>query len=415
MTRRTSDFTIRMHLLIAALLLGWGSARGAAQTFTMLYSFQPPANNGSLSNGLVLRGGHLYGGTGAGGVNGNGELFVLKPPTVAGGLWTRRTLYSFTATDGPGPVSNLAFDKSGYAYGATYPASNAGNIFALAPPAVAGGPWTESVLFSFPAGGAAGANPVGDLVFDTAGNLFGVTSLGGQYGNGVVYELSPPLVPGGPWTETVLRSFQGPWDGANPTTLSHDLSGPLFGICSNGGAANAGTVWRLYPPTVSGGVWSFRVLHTFAGGMDGSNPSGMMIFKGVKYGTTSGGGQFGYGTVFHITYSGGVFTTSTIYSFAGGSDGANPLADLVADPSFNLFGVTSSGGFSNMGTVYELSPPVLPSDPWGERLLYSFSGILDGAQPMGRLALDSSSNLYGTTLLGPGDMVSASTVFAVTP
>ena len=391
-----------------------GPIRAQGQTLTTLYSFQSPANSASLSNGLILRGGSLYGSSNIGGAQGNGEVFSLRPPAGGTGPWTLRVIYSFTATDGPGPVSNLLFDKTGHIYGATYPSTSAGNIFMLTPPAVAGGPWTESTLFSFPIGGLSGANPVGDMVLDAAGNLFGVTSLGGQFGNGVVYELSPPAVAGGNWTETVLHAFRT-LEGVNPVTLSHDLSGPLFGICSNGGSAGVGTVWRLFPPTVSGGTWSFRILHTFAGGSDGANPSGMMIFKGVKYGTTSAGGQFGYGTAFNIVFAGGVFTTSTIYSFAGSGDGIGPVANLVADPLYNLYGVTTSGGAFNAGTIYELTPPAIPGGTWTELVRYSFAGLSDGSQPMGRLALDSTSNLYGTTWLGVGGATNSSTVFELAP
>lgn len=401
------------QVALTVVLACLGSLPVLAQTITTLYAFKDPTNRGSLPSGLVLSGGLLYGGTNVGG-RGYGEVFVLTPP-ASGTKWTRSALYAFTGTDGLGPVSDLTFDGAGNIYGATYPTTSAGNIFKLSPPAVAGGPWTETVLYSFPLDGSLGANPIGDVVFDASGNLFGVTSLGGKYGKGNVYELSPPAAPGSPWTETVRHDFQGGWDGANPLTLSHDLSGPLFGICSNGGTANAGTVWRLYPPTVDGGTWSFRVLHTFLGGVDGANPSGMMIFKGVKYGTTSGGGQYGFGSIFHIVYADGVFTTSTIYSFAGGSDGASPVANLVADPSYNLYGVTSSGGGANAGTVYELSPPTTLDGAWTETQLYSFTGVNDGAAPQGRLVLDGSGNLYGTTLLGVNGAANSSRVFELTP
>ncbi len=412
---RTLGFLTLHRLAVAFVLVCLASMPALAQTLTTVYAFKSPLNSGTLSGGLVMNGGLLYGSTNTGGRYGNGEIFTLSPPTVAGAPWTRSILYSFNALDGRGPVSNLTLDSAGNIYGATYPATSAGNIFQLSPPTGASTHWVETILFSFPLDGSIGADPVGDVVFDKSGNLFGVTSVGGLYGRGVVYELSPPATPGLPWIQTVHHDFQGSWDGANPPTLSHDLSGPLFGICANGGTANAGTVWRLYPPTVAGGAWSFRVLHTFAGGADGTNPSGMMIFKGVKYGTTSGGGQYGFGTIFHIVYAGGVFTTSPIYSFTGRPDGIAPVGNLVADASYNLYGVTSSGGAGNLGTVYELSPPAITGDPWIEKVLHSFSGIHDGEAPQGRLLLDSSGNLFGVTTLGIQGATDSSRVFEVTP
>jgi len=136
----------------------------------------------------------------------------------------------------------------------------------------------------------------------------------------------------------------------------------------------------------------------------------------VKYGTTSSGGQYGKGTAFHIVYANSVFTTSTIYQFGTVTgDGAGPTANLVADSGFNLYGVTAAGGAANLGTVYKLTPPAVAGNPFTETQLYTFNGATDGATPQGRLVRDMAGNLYGTTLMGPGNTTASSTIFEVSP
>jgi len=404
---------VRAIGLAAVYCLTWSAAQ--AQTFSTLYSFKAPLNAGNISAGLTPgSNGVFYGASNTGGKYGNGRLFYLAPPATSGGAWTLHVFHAFSTDEGPGPVSDLTLDSAGAIYGASYPPTNFGNIFRITPPA-GSGPWVEDILYSFP-GGLMGAVPVGDLVFDAVGNLFGVTSQGGQYGNGVVYELSPPTVAGSPWTETVLHSFQGNWDGANPVTLDHDLSGPLFGVCANGGLSNAGTVFRLFPPSPTNPGWSFKVLYTFSGAADGAHPSGLKIYHGVKYGTTTSGGQYGQGTAFHIVYAGGIFTTSTIYSFgANTGDGFSPQGNLVADAALNLYGITSGGGTGSAGTAYRLTPPLNAGDPFTETLLHTFNAATDGAAPLGRLVLDGNGNLYGTTSLGIGQSANSSAVFEISP
>jgi uncharacterized repeat protein (TIGR03803 family) len=171
------------------------------------------------------------------------------------------------------------------------------------------------------------------------------------------------LSPGG--TETVLYSFKGGSDGSGPAAgLIADSSGNLYGTTYLGGAfasgcngifadLGCGVVFKLSP----GGTET--VLHTFTGGSDGGVPSGGLIAdsSGNLYGTTSRGGASGRspsgsGVVFKLSPSG---TETVLYSLKGGSDGSGPAAGLIADSSGNLYGTTSGGGASGNGTVFKLT------------------------------------------------------------
>jgi uncharacterized repeat protein (TIGR03803 family) len=174
-----------------------------------------------------------------------------------------------------------------------------------------GGAWTGTVLHSF--NGVDGVNPYAGLVIGKNGTLYGTTYGGGAPPGigGTVFQLTPPAKIGGDWTETVLHSFAGDSDGANPAAgLVIGKDGTLYGTTQYGGTSNLGTVFQLTPPTKVGGTWSETVLHSFAGGSDGANPvAGLVIGQnGALYGTTTLGGVPytcglgpGCGTVFEVT------------------------------------------------------------------------------------------------------------------
>jgi uncharacterized repeat protein (TIGR03803 family) len=153
--------------------------------------------------------------------------------------------------------------------------------------------------------------------------------------------LKPPATTGEAWTESVLYNFQGgPSDGCSPRAgLIFDAAGALYGTTDSGGSSSFyGTVFKLTP---SGGTWSESVLYSFTGGGDGANPRAGLIFdpSGALYGTTVSGGSHGRGTVFKLAPSG---TESVLYSFQGGSDGAAPFAGLIFDASGALYGTTQA-------------------------------------------------------------------------
>jgi uncharacterized repeat protein (TIGR03803 family) len=356
------------------------------------------------------------------------NVFFIGGQVTARPEVTLTTLYSFGGGSDGAESASLIADASGNLYGTTTSGgTGSGTVFMLTPPTMSGRPWTETVLYTF-AGGSDGANPIVGLIADTSGNLYGTTTSGGSTGNGTVFKLTPPTTSGGPWSETVIWSFTAS-DGAQPFAgLIADVSGNLYGTTYAGGLPfvdglrpNWGKVFRLTPPTTSGGPWTETVLYTFAGGSDGANPLGGLIAdaSGNLYGTTLFGGT-GKGTVFKLTpptTSGGPWTETVLYTFTGPPDGANPRGNLMFDVAGDLYGTTLWGGTGN-GTVFKLTPPTTSGRPWTETLLYTFAGGSDGGQPFGGLIADGSGNLYGTTSgVGRYGTVSTSngTVFKLTP
>jgi uncharacterized repeat protein (TIGR03803 family) len=260
-----------------------------------------------------------------------------------------------------------------------------------------------SVIYSFQ-GGTDGAAPDSTMIFDAAGNLYGTTQAGGTANAGTVFELSPGT---NGWTEKVLYSFLGEPDGYLPnSTLAMDKAGNLYGTTGNGGDTCAsfgscGTVFELTPST-NGGPWTETILYSFQGRTDGAHPNGVILDKlGNLYGTTISAGNLscvglndstGCGTVFELSLAGGTWTETTIYTFQGSPDAASPQSGLTMDTSGNLYGATTLGGSGNgEGTVYELSPS---NGAWSERILYSFEGIQFG--PSSTLVFDSGGDLVGT-------------------
>jgi uncharacterized repeat protein (TIGR03803 family) len=321
-------------------------------------------------------------------------------------------LHSFTLSDGSHPLASLIADKSGNFYSTTIygGASGCNNgigkgcgvVFKLAPPATAGGAWTETVLYNF-TGGADGAFPYygAGLIFDTNGNMYGTAEQGGAlqsecdggFGCGVVFKLSP----GG--TETVLYTFcsqPGCSDGRQPGAgLIFDNNGNLYGTTPYGGRFDQGEVFELSPPATPGGAWTEKVLYNFTGGADGAFPFAPLILdsNGNLYGTASADGASGNGVVFKVAPNG---TETVLYSFSGAADGGAPYAGLIFDGSGNLYGNTEYGGVSGAGTVFELAPPATPGGAWTETVLHSFTGA-DGARPYfgTHLLFDANGNLYG--------------------
>jgi hypothetical protein len=368
------------------------------------------------------------------------------------------TLYSFTGANGDGtlPIAGLIADSSGNLYGTTVTGglsqcSNAffgggcGVVFELMRPTSPGGNWTEKILYKF-TGGTDGANPWAGLIADKSGNLYGTASEGGQScsvsttGCGVVFEL---VNSSGTYTYKVIYAFTGfPSDGASPFAgLIQDASGNLYGTTAFGGRG-AGTVFKLMPPTSSGGAWTETVLYAFEGGTDGGGPVAGLIqdASGNLYGTTainglSGCGLNGCGTVFKLTppaSAGGAWSETTLYSFTGvNGDGGNPMAALIQDAFGNLYGTTNAGGLNTgqcspfpftlttgCGIVFEL---VNSAGTYTEKILYSFTGGNDGGNPYNfstGLIADASGNLYGTTALGASGCftsINCGVVFKLTP
>jgi uncharacterized repeat protein (TIGR03803 family) len=372
-------------------------------------------------------------------------VLVLTLAVSASAAWKEKVLYSFQGIpDGAFPGASVVFDSAGNLYGTTYNGGanscpgilQCGVVFQLKPPLQRGKPWTETVLYVFKgANYNDGSSPVGGVLFDQAGNLYGTTAyggsgdcklFGGRSGCGTVFELVPPKQKGGGWKERVLYSFKGGKDGYFPWgNLTFDSAGNLYGATQYGGgfgSCNApyyqycGTVFKLSAPeTNGGGKWTEQLLYAFKSGTDGANPNGGLIFdsKGTLYGTTFYGANqgcgtdagVGCGTVFTLkptSKQGRAWTEEILLRFkADASMGGNPAAGLIFDPNGDLYGTTSYGGqipTQDVGTVFRLSRG--NGDSWHEALLYSFSFSNGGYEPLAALVFDSTGSLFGAAPYG---------------
>lgn len=318
--------------------------------------------NFSRDTGEVPRGtlifddsGNLYGTTYAAGADTAGTAFELSPQT--NGVWSWKVLCAFNTQVGDLPFSGLTFDAAGNLYGSAHsggPRAD-GIVFELTP--AVSGPWTESVIHGFAGPPSDGYAPASNLTFDGAGNLYGTAQYGGAQPGGIVFELSP--VGDGTWTEKILHNFQKHvGDGFQPYGgVIFDSAGNLFGTTIGGGAV-FGTVYELSPN--SDGTWSENVLHVFGMGTDGKNSFAGLVADaaGNLYGTTLFGGAFGGGTVFKLAPAGnGSWTETVLHSFGNGTDGKGPFVGaLILDGAGNLYGTTSGGGKFGGGTVFEITP-----------------------------------------------------------
>jgi uncharacterized repeat protein (TIGR03803 family) len=370
-----------------------GSQTAQAQTYNVIYNFTGGRDGASPEAGLTIdRGGNLYGTTNGGGA-GYGAVFKLAHKSST---WVLSPLYNFAGgSDGSGTYSGVVFGPDGSLYGVTYGTDvGLGTVFKLQPPATACKtalcPWTETVLYRF-TGGSDGANPEGDLTFDQAGSLYGVT-LGGGYGFGVVYELTPS---NGGWTQSILHSFEQGKDGVFPAAgVIFDKTGNLYGTTAFGGTHGLGVVFQLTP---SGSGWTENLLYTFQGGSDGGVPLAGLIFdnSGNLYGATSEHGTGSCGTAFELMPLDGTWSFSLLYSF-GGSSGCGPQASLMLDQAGNLYGTTLNGGANGQGSVFKLTPS---NGTWIYTSLHDFAGP-DGAFPVSNLVFDANGNFYGTASEG---------------
>lgn len=263
--------------------------------------------------------------------------------------------------------------------------------------------------------------PSGPMIIGRDGSLYGVTVTGGL-GFGTVFQLSPPAVPGGTWTETAIYSFKGGVDGYRPAEgLSMDKGGNLYGSTLNGGitgGCNCGLVFKLKPPAAPGGTWSKRTMHAFtATNGDGADCCAPLYVdsKGVVYGTTfssSANGQVRVGgTIFQIKSQGSGFVETILHDFLlTPGDGQLPETQLVGDAAGNLYGTTYQGGANGFGTVYKLSPPAGGNGAWTETILYDFRY---GNTASSALVMGSSSQLFGTG--SDGGIDNEGNIFRLTP
>jgi uncharacterized repeat protein (TIGR03803 family) len=377
----------------------------AREHIEVLYSF--PQNDGSVrvTSGLVSDSvGDLFGTISGLDADTPGTVFRVAPD----GNGT--TLHIFSGgSDGSGGIPDLIIDASGNLYGAASGGGSAcdcGILFKLSPEG------TETILHVF-SGGSDGKYPNGPLTADAAGNLYGTSASGGDAGEGTVFRLSPN------GTLNVLHSFAGGNDGQAPLgKLVADSAGNLYGITYRGGNGceieGCGTVYRVSQ------TGAYSILHAFEYGSDGAFPLGGLVTdnEGDLYGVAVLGGPNNRaceagtcGTVFQIAPSG---TLTTLHAFKGGEDGEQPNGlPLWNEATATLYGTTVIGGNGKTkgggGVVYALT--VKQPRP-REKVLHRFHGK-KGAEPVGGLLEGGSGNFYGTAAYG--GVYSSGTVFEVSP
>ncbi|HSB68293.1 MAG TPA: choice-of-anchor tandem repeat GloVer-containing protein [Candidatus Methylomirabilis sp.] len=393
--RSARALPVLLLALLWALLLP-GLAQGAT-SYQVLHPFplspQPQPLPVTPSGLLLGADGNFYGTIYFGGANDRGAVFQMTP-TGAFSLF-----YSFPAAgaDGanPPPSAGLIQDGAGSFYGMTYYGGldDLGTIFKLP---VTGTPTGTPTLHAFTIVGAGGAYPAAGLLRDAAGNLYGTTSEKGTQGYGTVFKLTWNEG-AGTFTFTPLYSFNGS-DGENPLGgLVRDLAGNLYGTTSSGGTSTSGTIFKLTP------TGSLSTLHPFSGKPDGANPQGNLLLDAggnILYGTTyAGGGTPELGTVFRLSDIAGTPTLTILHEFTG-TDGAYPSAGLLLGSDGNLYGTTFGSCTygdtctSGYGTVFRLAP-----DGSAFTTLHVFDGV-KGANPQTPVIQGSDGHFYGTTSRG---------------
>ncbi len=386
-------------LLCAAFLC----TSATAQTYRVIHFFSGGADGAIPQAGLTLdRAGNLYGTTATGSTPATcqcGNVFKL---TNHDGNWTLTPLYQFRGgDDGAVPAARVLFGPDGRLYGTTSgdgPDSAAGTVFALSPsPSPCKSVfcyWQKTLLHTFRLGTGDAAYPnLGDLTFDSAGNVYGATTSGGagnctEHGCGAVYEMTRA---GGSWAETVLYSFQTDTGNTPYAGITFDSHGTAFGTNANGGLSSYGSVYQLIP---GGGTWTGMDIVNFPDRAGGRNPMAGLAFDSVGnvFGATSQGPTAA--TVFELTPSGSGWTYQVIYGFPRAQ---GPYANLTIDTAGNLYGTSLTGGVYGYGSVFKLTHA---AGGWTYAVLHDFQGGTDGAQPISNVTIDSAGNLYGTTQIG---------------
>jgi uncharacterized repeat protein (TIGR03803 family) len=342
-------------------------------------------------------------------------VLALIATFVGTGSAGTKVIYSFGGgTDGEYIDSDLVMDGAGNIYGTSVQGGDfgGGTVFELSP---SEGGWIHTVLYSF-TGGPDGGEPYKGVTLDAQGNLYGTAVTGGtgpgcEGGCGVVYKLTRT---GQSWVQSVIYDFNGGDDGSGPGSgVTFNKAGTLYGMTPTGGAYGLGVIYQLKPDL--NGNWKFSVLHAFTGGADGATGSaGRLILDkaGNLYGVATAGGANGKGVAFRMTRAAsGHWFLQPLYAFKGQPDAGFPYGGLTFDSLGHLYGTTYYDGKNNLGAVYELTTN---HGAWSERVLYSFEGGSDGSNSISNLVIDRAGNLYGTTSEG-GAGCSCGVIFKLAP
>jgi uncharacterized repeat protein (TIGR03803 family) len=382
-------------LFFVAAVIG---ASAQSLVFTSLYGFngsdgwQPEATLVQAPDGTIYGTTMLGGAGGRGACNGScGTIFKITPAGV------QTMFHSFDGFDGNGPYGGLVQASDGNLYGTTasggasvtWGSNGSGTVFKITP----AGTLTTLHSFCAQADCTDGANPFAGLVQATDGNFYGTTELGGASGNcsggcGTFFRITPS------GTLTTLHSFDGS-GGANPYgALVQASDGNFYGTASAGGTNNSGTVFKITPAGTLTTLYSFCAQ---TGCPDGSTPYAALVqaTDGNFYGTTvRGGSWYGAGTAFKITPRGAL---TSLHSFCASgppcADGALPFAGLVQASDGNFYGTTTGSGTDGNGTIFKIT------SAGALTTLLTFNG-LNGLWPVGGLVQARNGIFYGTTYAG---------------
>jgi uncharacterized repeat protein (TIGR03803 family) len=404
---------MRAVLVCGMAIVSATAASGQPGPPAVLHKFTGSPNDGANPYGGVVFGpdGVLFGTTEAGGGSqGNGVVYALKPPSTTGDSWAETVLWTPAAGQGINPYSALVIGQNGALFGTLFGGalSTNGSVFALYPPSAAAGQWTGKILYRF-GGEPDGGNPTSGLVPGPSGTLYGTTSQGGASNAGTVYQIQPSATPGTA-TATILYSFTGGADGGNPFgPVVGGLGGVLYGTTRFGGTADYGCVFQLTPPGTAGKPWIEQVLYSFSGSPDAYPIGGVVIStNGVLYGATFGIPQSGrdFGNVFQLAppaSSGGPWVYTNIHAFVSKeTDAADPVGVIVG-PDGVVYGTAYAGAAS----VFALTPPARPGQPWTERLLGQ------AGNSYAPVTVGPDGALYGTSFGKFGSPENGGSVFRV--
>jgi uncharacterized repeat protein (TIGR03803 family) len=371
-----------------------------AQTFSALHQFNSQGD-GAFPEGSVV-------------ADSSGNIFgtTTNPSTIFKIDSKGKELVLFNINGGnvgDFPTGSLARDAAGNLFGIAEGGSGgAGVVYKLSPQG------QETILFAFQGGlnTTTPKEPAGGVLLGKNGNIFGAAQFGNkrscENGCGSIFRLDAA------GTMHFLHAFTGGTDGANPIgPLVQDAVGNLYGVAQSGGdhscpeffeaaGAGCGVVFKI----AKNGT--FTVLHTFAGGADGAVPQGGLLLDsaGNLFGTAVEGGIGENGTIYEIAKDG---TYTVIHTFTQ-AEGQNPNGGLVLDTAGNLFGTAQLGGDLGLGTVFQLNPD------GSVKVLHNFQGLDDGAVPLAGLFRDRTGRLLGTTVKNfLVQTIQGGNVFEVTP
>lgn len=393
----------------------------SAQTYSVIHNFTGTDGAFPFAGLTMDRAGNLYGTTERGGFAGSVQCgsgcgTVYRVSRSSNG-WTTTILHAFKGppADGAGPSARVIFGPDRALYGTTAGNGTAGflgTVFRLSPPVKSCGnlpcPWDES-HYRFPADYLSGAEPLAEVTFDSEGNLYGTTDLGGPNycpgpgACGVVFKVTTPIQE---WNQSVIWDFEQSSGDKPFAGVTFDASGNMFGVTTRGGSADLGTFYEM---TESAGSWTHSVLYNFTGQSDGSAPDGKLLedAQGNFYGTAATGGSGGGGTVFEFSPSGSGWNLSVLHSFTG-TEG--PVGGLTMDANGNLYGTTFSDGAFGFGNVFKLTKS---NGSWNYASLHDFSGGADGRNSYAVVQIDAAGNVYGTAV--GGGATGAGVVWEITP